>query len=60
MEQETSNNLIAAFETAQTQLQEHEAKKKKFIRKIESRDRLVKELEGVISELTEQVARGEA
>ena len=55
MEQETSNNLLLSFETATEKLQKLEKRDKKFTKKIESRNRLVKELEATINELTQQV-----
>ena len=55
MEQETSNNLIESFEGAQEKIEMLEEKCERNLSKIESRDLLIKELETVIAELTEQM-----
>ena len=57
MEQETSNNLLMSLETASGKIEELEERRERSQQKLEVRDNLIKELEGVIEELTEQVQR---
>ena len=57
MEQETSNNLLMSLETASEKIEELEERRNRNQQKLQVRDNLIKELEGVIEELTEQVKR---
>ena len=57
MEQETSNNLLMSLETASEKIEELEERRDRNQQKLQVRDNLIKELEGVIEELTEQVKR---
>ena len=53
MEQETSNNLLMSLETASEKIEELEERRDRNQQKLQVRDNLIKELEGVIEELTE-------
>lgn len=53
-EQNTSNNLIVSVQGFQQQIERYDEKQKKMKEQLSSREHLIKELENVINELTEQ------
>ena len=48
MEQDTSNNLLISLEAAQSKIYHLEKLRQRFIKKLEGRNELIKELELVI------------
>ena len=57
MEQDTTNNLLMALETASTKIEDLEERRDSSVQTLEVRDNVIRQLEGVIEELTEQVKR---
>ena len=57
MEQDTTNNLLMALETASTKIEDLEERRDSSVQTLEVRDNVIRQLEGVIEELTQQVKR---
>lgn len=52
MEQDTTNNLLMALETASTKIEDLEERRDSSVQTLEVRDNVIRQLEGVIEELT--------